>query len=170
MQFFIFFINFVLFSLSLPEYAAHKFYVSTTEVELKREKKTVQVTTQLFIDDLEFLLQQSDSSIRLDPETNKELIDSLLEKELKDKLQFSTKNKIFEYTFLGKEYRNDIALCYLEFQFENIPKTLKIKNTFFFNIFEGQQNIIHFKSEGIRKSFLLHSNKPDVIFELNILK
>ena len=82
MQFFIFVLNFVLVSLSLPEPSSHKFYVSTTDVEFKRESKTVQVTTQLFIDDLELLLQQVDSSIRLDPDSDKEVVNRILKNQL----------------------------------------------------------------------------------------
>jgi len=167
MQFFIFVLNFVLVSLSLPEPSSHKFYVSTTDVEFKRESKTVQVTTQLFIDDLELLLQQVDSSIRLDPDSDKEVVNRILENQLKERLQFSVNKTLLEFDFIGNEYRNDIALCYLEFRFENIPETLNIKNIFFFNIFEEQQNIIHYKSEEIRKSFLLHSKKPAVMIKLN---
>ena len=87
--------------------------------------------------------------------------------ELKNKLQFSSKNTVFEFTFLGKEYRNDVSLCYIEIPLEEIPEKLEIKNIFFFDIFEDQQNIIHFKSQGIRKSFLLHSDKETVTIELN---
>jgi len=167
MQILILVLNFVLASLVSPEFQTHKFYVSTTEVELKKENKTLQVTAQFFTDDLEFLLRKNDNSIKLDPDSNQKQIDSLLTEELKNKLQFSSKNTVFEFTFLGKEYRNDVSLCYIEIPLEEIPEKLNIKNIFFFNIFEDQQNIIHFKSQGIRKSFLLHSDKETVTIELN---
>ena len=92
MQILILVLNFVLASLVSPEFQTHKFYVSTTEVELKKEIKTLQVTAQFFTDDLEFLLRKNDNSIKLDPDSNQKQIDSLLTEELKNKLQFSSKN------------------------------------------------------------------------------
>ena len=166
MQFLVLALNFILVWTISPQLSIHKFYVSTTEIELKKESKTLQITAKLFIDDLELLLQQTDKSLRLDKDSNVKLIDSLLKNELKKGFKISTKNNFLEYTFLGKEYKNDITFCYLELKLENIPELLNIQNTLFFNIFEKQQNIIHFKSSRIRESFLLHSNKHSVTIEL----
>ena len=166
MQFLVLALNFILVWTISPQLSIHKFYVSTTEIELKKESKTLQITAKLFIDDLELLLQQTDKSLRLDKDSNVKLIDSLLKNELKKGFKISTKNNFLDYTFLGKEYKNVITFCYLELKLENIPELLNIQNTLFFNIFEKQQNIIHFKSSGIRESFLLHSNKHSVTIEL----
>ena len=42
--------------------------MSTTEIEYKKEIKTFQIITQLFIDDLELLLQHIAWPVRLDPQ------------------------------------------------------------------------------------------------------
>ena len=112
-------------------------------------------------------MQKSEGSLRLDPDSNIKLIDSLLERELKKSLKFSINNELKNYTYLGREYKNDILLCYLELQLQETPEILYVKNTFFFDIFDEQQNIIHFKSEKIRKSFLLHSEKNTATIKLN---
>ena len=167
MQLVLIILNFVLVSPISSEFATHKFYVSTTEVKYKKESNTLQITSQFFIDDLEQFLQKSEGSLRLDPDSNIKLIDSLLERELKKSLKFSINNELKNYTYLGREYKNDILLCYLELQFQETPEILYVKNTFFFDIFDEQKNIIHFKSEKIRKSFLLHSEKNTATIKLN---
>ena len=70
MQFLVLALNFILVWTISPQLSIHKFYVSTTEIELKKESKTLQITAKLFIDDLELLLQQTDKSLRLDKDSN----------------------------------------------------------------------------------------------------
>ena len=72
----------ILFSLFLPltpNLDFHKFYVSTTNIVYKSEKKSIQITTQLFIDDIECLLQQDNPEVRLDPDSDSKHINTILE-------------------------------------------------------------------------------------------
>ncbi len=72
-----------IFQLPFTDFETHKFYLSTTEIEYKKEFKTFQIITQLFIDDLELLLQQQEKSLRLFPDSNTKNSDSLLKFHLK---------------------------------------------------------------------------------------
>ena len=55
----------------------------------------------------------------------------------------------------------------MEIEVLSLPETISIQNTIFFNLFEDQQNIIHFKNGNIRKSFLLHHENNMVRFSLD---
>ncbi|MEK9613030.1 MAG: DUF6702 family protein [Flavobacteriaceae bacterium] len=132
----------------------HKFYVSTTKVEYKPTENTLQIISQLFIDDVELLLQQTDGTIRLDPDSNSDQIDRLLEFHLKKELQIEVDDSILEMYFLGKEYKEDILVCYIEIPLSETIQNLKIRNSMLFDLYEDQQNIVHFKSMNYRKSFL----------------
>ena len=92
----------------------HKFHVTTTNIQYKSEINTLQIITQLFIEDAELLLQQTNKNIRLDPDSKRQFIDSILEFDLKNNFQIYFKDSLLAYDFLGKEYKNDIVLCYLE--------------------------------------------------------
>ena len=127
-------------------------------MEYKAEKKSLQITAQLFIDDVELLLQQKDSSIRLDPDSNSDAIDRLIEVEFNDAFQIHVDQKLVNYDFIGREYKNDVIQCYLEMELLNPIQSLKVSNKMLFNLFDDQQNIIHFKNKTIRKSFLLRSD------------
>lgn len=144
----------------------HKYYVSTTEIEHKIERNTIQITLQLFTDDAELMLQQKDPNVRLDPDFDAKKVDILLDSELSKALQLFADQSALELSFLGKEYKNDIVKCYLEVQLKDKIQELEIFNTVFFSLFEEQQNIIHFKVSEGRKSFLLHSRRPSVKIEL----
>ena len=155
-----------IFQLSFADFEAHKFYLSTTEIEYKKELKTFQIITQLFIDDLELLLQQQEKSLRLFPDSNAKQSDSLLKFHLKKEFQLIINGDPQEISYLGKEYKNDIVVCYLELYIDELPRALEIKNRMFFDLFDTQQNIIHFKSEVRRKSFLLRPEAPTLVIDL----
>lgn len=156
-----------IFQLSFTDFATHKFYLSTTEIEYKKDIKTFQIITQLFIDDLELLLQQQEKSLRLFPDSDAKLSDSLLMFNLKKEFQLIINGEPQEISYLGKEYKNDIVVCYLELYLDEIPSTIEIKNSMFFDLFDSQQNIIHYKNEASRNSFLLHSKSPTLAINLS---
>ena len=54
----------------------HKYYVSVTKVEYVKEQQSVQIISQIFIDDFENLLRQRyDESITLDIEDEKTTVE-----------------------------------------------------------------------------------------------
>ena len=160
----------ILFSLFLsltPNLDFHKFYVSTTDIVYKSEKKSIQITTQLFIDDIERLLQQDNPGVRLDPDSDSKYINTILEAVLNKVFRIQMDQEFINFEFIGREYKYDILQCYMEIEVLSPPETISIKNTIFFNLFEDQQNIIHFKNGNIRKSFLLHHENNMVRFSLD---
>lgn len=164
MLFFYFLLNIV--QLYFSDLDAHKFYLSTTEIEYKKELKTFQIMTQLFIDDLELLLQQQEKSLRLFPDSNTKNSDSLIKFHLKKEFQLIINGEPQKISYLGKEYKNDIVVCYLELFLDKTPSTIEIKNNMFFDLFDSQQNIIHYRNKASRKSFLLHSKSPTLVINL----
>ena len=145
----------------------HKFYVSTTNLVYKKEKSSLQITSQLFIDDIELLLQLDNPKLTLYPDSNSKKIDLALEDILKKTLKIRIDQDWKNYSFLGKEYKNDILQCYMEIEGTISPKIITVQNTILFSLFEDQQNIIHFKNGNKRKSFLLHSDNKMIRFSLN---
>lgn len=141
--------------------ATHKFYVTTTIVDYKPNLKVLQVTTQLFIDDLELALSSKDPKLRLAPDSDSLIVSNLLSDYFKEHFVFEMEGKILPYTFLGKEYETDIAVSYIEVPLiEN--GTLTIENRMLLELFDSQRNIIHFKNGADRKSYMLQKGKTMV--------
>ena len=61
----------------------HKFYVSTTNVVLKSENNSLQITGQVFIDDIEELLRKDNRDLSLDPDSNSKKVSELFEQLIK---------------------------------------------------------------------------------------
>ncbi len=138
----------------------HKFYVSTSIAKLIQDKKTIQVISQIFIDDLENTLKLNyDKIIKLAPDSNSIIVDSLLSDYFQNNLKFIESGKVLNSFFVGKEYKKDVAICYTEFFFDSIPKSVQVRNTILFDFTLEQKNIFHFQNENLRKSFLFHPDE-----------
>lgn len=148
----------LLFLLPLLAFTAHKFYVSVTMVEYSEKEKALQLTSRIFIDDLDKLLSER-YGIKAALATKKESsqADFYIDKYLRSKIVFRIDGKPVPYKFLGKEYKDDLVICYIEVPgIElNKVKTLEIQNDLLTDLFEEQQNIVHFKLRGQKKSFVL---------------
>jgi hypothetical protein len=162
---FFLFLTFCFNDLFISDYG-HKFYVSTTTIELKSTSKSLQITTQLFTEDIQLILRQQDQSIYLDPDSDMEVIDQLIVSYFNKTLIFTSDGIPIPYTFLGKEYLNDITKCFIELKFTQFPNKIELSTELFLSLFEDQQNIIHFKNLDQRKSYLLHKNNRSVSLTL----
>ena len=162
----------VLYSL-LGAVSLHNFYVSTTSIRFVPEENSLQITTQVFLDDLESVLQQyGNNKTKLIPEVPQNQIDSLVEDYFRKNITFKTQGKTMDFDFLGKVYKSDVLVAYMELQMDSVVSPFSINNTIFFDFLSDQKNIIHLKMASKRKSFLAVYSKsifevPKDFFDLN---
>ena len=159
---------FFLTLITISCFALHKFYVSTTSIKYIPEDRSLQITVQVFTDDFEFTLQKKSSGIKLNPDNKVELVDSLIKKYFIKNLVFKSKDSILQFDYLGKIYRNDLLVAYLEILLDSTITNFDVKNTLLFDFTDDQKNILHFRSRGRRKSFLSVSSRHTFEVELNI--
>ena len=94
---------------------AHKFYTSVTQIEYVKEKRTVQIISRIFIDDFEKVLRERyDETLTLSDINEKEQANGYIGKYLTSKINIKINNIDSQINFLGKEYDNDVMICYLE--------------------------------------------------------
>lgn len=157
---------FIMFTTLSSFTTAHKFYVSVTQVEHNKEEQTLQIISRIFIDDIEDLLKERYGiSIDFDKKEKSSEIDEYLTTYLSQKLIFEVNGKKVNFAFIGKEYEEDLMICYLEI--ENVPSldSIVVTNEVLMDLFEEQQNIIHVKKGDQRKSLILEKEK-----EVGVLK
>ena len=161
-------ISLILFSIVTAFSVKHDYYVSVTKVEYIKEEKSIQIISQIFIDDFEKLLRQRyDESITIAEENEPENVELYMKKYLDYKLDFKINAIDKPFKFLGKEYKDDIVYCYLEIENVSDIKTIEIKNEILFDIYKQQQNILRTKINGKDKSFILipENNKAVLNFD-----
>ena len=147
---------------------AHKFYVSVTQVDYIAERGELQITSRIFIDDLERLLQERfDETITLAGEDEPEIANDYINKYLSQKLVLTINGEVTEFKYLGKEYEDDIALCYMEITGIMAIDSIEITNSVLFELFEDQQNIIRTNINSKKKSFILIQGNDKGLLNFN---
>ena len=147
------------FTFSLSSFVdSHKFYVSVTNIEHSEKDNALQITSRIFIDDLENVIQER-YGVTLNLATDKELeaADDYIAKYFRQKFVVMLDGEVLPYQFLGKKYDNDVTICYLELPEAHLGerKTLAVENDLLTDIFEEQKNIVHVKLKGNKRSFVL---------------
>ena len=151
----------------LSGFTFHKFYVSTTSIKFIPEERSLQITAQVFADDFEFVLKKMASGIKLNPDNNSDLADSLTKKYFQENLVFKSKERDLSFDYLGKIYHNDLLVAYLEILLDSC-NNFDVINTLLFDFTDVHNNILHFRSQGRRRSFLSVYSKHTFDVELYI--
>jgi len=136
----------------------HKFYVSVTNVGYSEKDDALQITSRIFIDDLEaILLERYDVIAKLDTENESAVADEYLEKYLRKKFQIEVNGETVSYEVIGRKYDADVCIFYIEVANLNFPavESIQIQNEVLTDLFDEQQNVVHFKINGKKKSFVL---------------
>lgn len=156
-------ILFLLLLFSLSSFKTdHKFYVSVTEIEYNNKTKSLQIISRVFIDDLEKLLQKRyDASLVLTGKNDNEKVDNYLKKYLDQKIEIRVDGKPYKLNYIGKEYKNDLLLIYIEIP--DVPefKEIRIKNAVLTDMFSEQKNLVHVEYKGETKSLILANGRDE---------
>ncbi|UII76708.1 hypothetical protein LV716_02665 [Flagellimonas sp. HMM57] len=144
--------------LPLLSFTLHKFYVSVTNINYSEKNASFQITSRIFIDDLEAVLEERyDINPELATQNEAKVADEYIEKYFRAKFAVALNGEIRAYSFLGKKYDNDVVICYLELtdvDFSTL-KSISVQNEILTDMFEEQKNIVHFKWKDQKKSFVL---------------
>ena len=153
--------NTIALLLLLPLFAftvIHKYYVSVTTINYSQKDDALQITSRIFIDDLERVLEERYGlTTELNTPEEDKSSDSYIEKYFKTKLLIKIDGEERPFTFLGKKYDADMVVCYMEIPKVELAqaKSVEIRNELLIDVFEEQQNVVNFKWDGKKKSFLL---------------
>lgn len=160
------YIFFILISLLFFSFTFHKYYLSLTEVNYKEKTSSLQIITNVFMDDIELALNK-DFNIDLQLTTKNELEnnDIYFKKYLNKKLLFKINDTLKKFNYIGKEYDGDLVFFYLEVENIKSINSLEISNKILTSHFSEQKNIIKSNINNSKKSFIL--NKEETTITIN---
>jgi hypothetical protein len=146
---------FGLLFLTLTSFSAHKFYVALYQVNYAPEKKMLQITTRIFVDDLNTSIgkkYQKKINLGSEKETDEDLI--FFKKYFNEKFNIKVNGQVKPIHFISKEMEGDVLICYF-----SIKEIQKINSIEIYNavITEGnseQQNIMHFSVNDVKNTLL----------------
>lgn len=141
--------------LTLTSFDVHKFYVALYQVNYAPEKKMIQITTRIFVDDLNNSLAkkyQKKINLGSDKETEEDL--TLFKKYLSEKFYIKVNGHAKPIQFLSKEMEGDVLICYFSIKDIHKINTLDIYNAVITEGNSEQQNIMHFNVLGVKNTLL----------------
>lgn len=146
----------IVFSLAISSFEMHKFYVSVTQINFAQDKKTIQITSRIFIDDLNNALEKKHKRkfyIGSTKETEEEI--QLLKNYFSENFSIKVNSKTKPTVYLDKEIEDDVIIVYYVIRDVSKINSLEIKNTLLFDFLPEQQHIIHTQISGKKLSALL---------------
>lgn len=152
-------------SLWLTAFIAHPYYMSVTELEYKSADKEIQISSKIFIDDLEFALQEEYKlKVEILNAADKKKNEALLGQFFQKHLKLSVDGKPVSYQLIGFEREEEAIWTYLVVKNISKLKSATVFNDLLYNYRDDQINIIHFKSNNDRKSHRLTYPNKQVSF------
>ena len=142
----------------LSSMAIHKFYVSIYQVNYAPKKKMIQITSRLFIDDVNDALEKKFKKrtyFALENETPEDEV--FLKKYFAEKFIIKVNGVSKTINYLSKDIDGNVVICY--FSVKDLPKisSVAIENSALMELNEEQQNIIQANINGEKQSLLLTS-------------
>lgn len=148
----------MMFFASIMSFAAHKFYVAIYQVNYAPDKKMIQITSRIFVDDLNSILKEKYKKSTLLGEASESVDDVvLMKKYLAENFVLKVNGQTKVVNFLSKEMEGNVLICYYNVKDVSKIKTLEIQNTVLLDFTNEQQNIVHTKIYEKKQSFLFTS-------------
>ncbi len=140
----------------------HPIHVSVTEMEYSEKNKSLQITTRIFIDDLELSVRKQTGKESLDllePGPGM-TTDQLVSAYLKEHFKVSIDGKPVHMNYLASEIEEPAIICYLEIENVKKLKTISVTNTVIQETHDDQSNLVHITYKSPVKSYRLVREKP----------
>ncbi len=140
----------------LTSFAIHKFYVAIYQINYVSDKKMLQITSRIFIDDLNKALKttyQKNTHLGEKEESQEDV--ALMNKYFLDNFSLKINGQQKPLHYNSKEIENNVLICYFNIKDINKITTLEVQNTILSDIFSEQQNIIQATIYSKKSSLLL---------------
>lgn len=152
----------------LTSFVAHKFYVSIYQINYNQDKKILQITTRIFTDDLNRMLEKKYNKKTNLGEKNETPEDiQLMNLYLLDNFSIKINGQQKTISFVSKELETNVLIGYYSIKDIAKIKTIEIQNTTLLDLNSQQQNIIQTTIYGKKESLLLTEETVSGVIKVN---
>lgn len=141
---------------TLSAISVHKFHMALYQINYASEKKMIQITSRIHIEDLNKGLEKKYNkkfSVGDDKESASE--QGLVKEYLSNHFSIKVNDQLKPLNFLSQEIDGDELVCYWNIKGIAKINSLEIYNTVLIDLFSDQQNLINVSVLGVKKSFIL---------------
>lgn len=152
--------------LALSSFGLHKFYVSIYQINYVPEKKMLQITSRIFMDDLNFVLEKNfKKKANIGEPIEKEEDVAMMKNYIEDRLWIKINGTKKPIQFLSKEIDNNVVVCYFNIKEVSRISSIEIHNKVLLDLNSDQQNIIQTNINGKKKSLMFEDEKYSEILK-----
>ena len=146
----------------------HPIHVSVSEINYSEKDKALQITSRIFIDDLELSIrhQRKEPEMDLLAPNNGLTTDLLVSEYLKDHFKIKLDGKLQKMKLLGHEVEDVAIVCYIEIENVKKVKDIEVYNDIITETWDDQSNLVHVTFRGPVKSARLMREKPLEVFKI----
>ncbi|MFM1807567.1 MAG: hypothetical protein RLZZ242_292 [Bacteroidota bacterium] len=152
----------------------HKFYLSVSKVNYNEKEQAFEMVSRVFIDDLELALStRYGQSVGLDTEEEQvEVARTLITRYLNSMLELQVNDAAVPMEFIGYTYEADQIILLIAFKPSKLSGESRIdfRNRLLTDVFEEQQNLVHFSIQKQKKSEVLSREKDRFEWSMVTLK
>lgn len=148
----------LLLFLGLTSMAAHRFYVAIYQIDFVPQKKRLEITTRIFMDDLNDAVTKAykkSTNIGSAKETPEDI--ALLKKYLTEHFKLTINGKPKAFNYLSSEVESNVVICYLSIKEITKVNSLQVENSILIEVHNEQQNIVQYNNNGKKQNLLLSS-------------
>ncbi len=144
----------------------HPIHVSVTEIEYSEKNKSLQITSRIFIDDLETAIRTKTKQESLDLLNlpTSQSLDQLVRNYLADHLRIKVDGKPAKINYIAHELDDAAIICYLEIENIKKLKTLEVTDDVIHEVHADQYNLVHITYRSPVKSYRLTREKPTEVY------
>jgi hypothetical protein len=145
----------------------HPIHISVSEINYSEKDKALQITSRIFIDDLELAIRTQRKEPELDITQPKGGLSTnqLVMDYVKEHFKIKIDGKPAKFNFLAVETEDIAFVCYIEIENVKKMKTLEVFNDVITETHEDQSNLVHVTYKGPIKSARLMRDKPTEVFK-----
>lgn len=146
-----------LLSLFFLTFALHPLHVSVTEVKFDEKDKELEITSRLFLDDLESAIREQLKQPTLDilqPTTG--TAEEVIGNYLLQNLQIKVDGKLTKLKYLGHEVDGDAVIAYLYAPGIKKMNSITVMHSSITELFDDQSNLVHVTKNNTTRSLRLH--------------
>ena len=140
----------------------HPIHLSVTEINYSEKDKALQISTRMFIDDLELSIQKEmkDDALDIIKPANGKTTDQFVSAYLQKHLKVKVDGKPQTLKYLGSEVEGLAIICYIEIPTVKKLKTVEVTNDVIMETHSDQSNLVHVTYKDKVKSVRLVRTEP----------
>ena len=147
----------------------HPIHISVTEIEHNANNRSLEITSRIFIDDLEISVRSRTGKETLDllnPGSGF-TTDQLVKEYLGEHLRIKVDGKPARLNYLAHEIDDAALVCYLEIEGVKRLKNVDVMNSVIQETHYDQSNLVHVTYLGTIKSLRLTRERPNGTLEFD---